>query len=180
MSRNDIRLPCDRNLTGRQTRPASRGLAALRDHVATDNLAALRRQPENVRNEFTDVVDLVFNEALDLNCSPVRGGGNIVVPIGHFSLPTTSGRKSEAESFSPLSSAALIKTGAYLKGIIPPVPPESFGLCQFDTRVLCTPAMRDTALGPPRSVIILCAGSILKLVSKIDTACKHFRIDFRN
>ena len=36
-----------------------------------------------------------------------------------------------------------------LEGIVPPVPPESFGRIQFDTRVRCTPAIAATSDGPP-------------------------------
>lgn len=54
----------------------------------------------------------------------------------------------------------------------PPVPPDSRGRPQLETRVLCTPIARATAEGPPSRVMIDFAGSIKNNVAIFATTCK--------
>lgn len=57
-------------------------------------------------------------------------------------------------------------------GMWPPVPPFSLGRPQLDTRVRCTPTIRDTAVGPPSLPTMVFAGSTAGDHSEFRYVCK--------
>lgn len=90
-----------------------------------------------------------------------------------------AGRKSSADSSTPLSFAAAISAGTCLNGMVPPVPPASLGRAQLETRVRWTPAISATALGPPSFRMMLCAGSIRETVAIVATIASKKCSDYR-
>lgn len=88
------------------------------------------------------------------------------------------GMKSPASIGMPFDVAKPNKTEACRNGTIPPVPPFSFGWHQFQTRVRWTPAIAATFEGPPRSLIMVDAGSMDRKVSKFETSCNSECLEF--
>lgn len=88
------------------------------------------------------------------------------------------GMKSCASIGIPLDFAKANRADACRSGTRPPVPPFAFGWHQFQTRVRCTPAMAATLEGPPRSLMMVDAGSMAQKVSKFETRCNRKCLEF--
>lgn len=88
------------------------------------------------------------------------------------------GKKSACDRGMPRTLAASISAGISLAGMVPPVPPDSFGRFQFETRVRCRPVIFETAVTPPRREMIVDAGSMCRIVAIMATADKRKRSDY--